>query len=302
MTRLLHFVVNRDAGRGRALAAWETVSRSIVEQAQGGGLDVDFTHSFVGDAIPFAKLAPETVLVSVGGDGSVHYVAQEAIKRGYVLGVVPAGTGNDFARNLGLPLDLPGTLRVLLFGEPHQVDAIRVNQTYVSNLAGYGIDAEVVQWIETHPWLKKIGRLGYGVVVPIVLWRHRPFDVSVLVDDHQMKSFPKASIFAIANGSRFGGGMRIAPTASPYDGELNLVVGTGLSKLAILRLFPRIYRGTHVTHPAVTCLTGHRFQIEFSGAPTAAEYDGEMYPFPQHAQVNLESGLRILLPPNHSRL
>ncbi|QSO47716.1 diacylglycerol/lipid kinase family protein [Alicyclobacillus mengziensis] len=296
MRRRLHFLVNREAGRGRALETWDEVSSSIVHQASVRGVDITFTHSFAGDPIPFHELAPDTILVSVGGDGSVHYAAQEAVKRGFVLGVVPAGTGNDFAKNLGLPSDLPGIIDVLLLGEPQPIDAVQVNNTHVFNLAGYGIDAEVVNWIESHPWIKKIGRLGYGVVVPVVLWRHRPFHVAVSVDGKELHHFPKASIFAIANGALFGGGMRIAPTASLSDGQLNLVVASGLSKFSILRLFTRIYRGTHVSHPAVTCMTGRHFIIEFSGPPTAAEYDGEAYPFPYRTEVHVQPGLRVLLP------
>ena len=292
--RRFHFVVNPDAGRGKALDIWSAISTSLEDRAAIEGVPMAMTHSFVREPLPF--LSPETILVSVGGDGSVHYAAKEAIRCGCGLAIIPGGTGNDMARNLGLPSDLDGLMDMLLKGTLHTIDVIRVNGDPVFNLAGYGIDAEVVHWIERHAWLKKVGRLGYGIVVPLVLAKHQRFQATLTTEDNVTTRFADVSILAVANGALFGGGMRIAPTACPSDGELDLVIATGLSKLGILRLFPQIYRGTHVSHPAVTYLRSRRFTIQFSHPLPAAEYDGEPYPCSIDAEVEVVPELRVLRP------
>lgn len=298
--RRLHFVVNPVAGRGRALTIWNQLQNKLSERAHTLGFAVSITHSFVGEALSDIELHPDTILVSVGGDGSVHYTAIEALKRGLRLGVVAAGTGNDYVRNLGLPVELHETIDILLTGREQAVDVIQINDNFAFNLAGYGIDAEVVHWIEKRPWLKKIGRLGYGFVVPAVLLKHRRFHLSIQCDDGELQSFRDVSIFAVANGALFGGGMKIAPGASPYDGKLNVVLACGLSKLAILRLFPKIYRGTHVTLPQVTCLTAKKLTVKFTDSQTAAEYDGEAYSLTPHAGIGIGQKIQVIMPdPEH---
>lgn len=292
--RRLHFIVNPAAGRGKALEVWSIISDSLSARADAQGVLVEITKTYVNEPLP--SLPPEVILVSVGGDGSAHYAAREALRLDCGLAIIAGGTGNDMVRNLGLPTDLDGMMDMLLTGTLHTIDVIRINADSAFNLAGYGIDAEVVHWIERHAWLKKVGRLGYGVVVPLVLWKHRRFDVTVRTENNVMKNFTNVSIFAIANAPLFGGGMRIAPMACPSDGELDLVIATGLSKLGMLRLFPQIYRGTHVSHPAVTCLRSRRFTIEFSHPLTAAEYDGERYQTPSYAEVEVVPELKVLLP------
>ena len=292
--RRFHFIVNPRAGRGKALNIWSTISNSLEDRAAIEGIPMVMTKSYVHETI--SALDPETILVSVGGDGSAHYAAKEALRLGCGLAIIPGGTGNDMARNLGLPVDLDGLMDMLLRGTLQTIDVIRINGNPVFNLAGFGIDAEVVHWIEKHAWLKKVGRMGYGIVVPLVLWKHRRFHAAVRTEDNVTYNFTNASIFAIANGALFGGGMKIAPTACPSDGQLDLVIATGLSKLGILRLFPQIYRGTHVSDRSVTYLKTRRFTIQFSHQVTVAEYDGECYDSPAWAEVEVVPDLSVLLP------
>lgn len=296
--RHLHFVVNPEAGRGRALKAWHNIVDEIRKQADLLCESVYMTHSYSGEGFTWHAEGPvsERVLVCVGGDGSVHYNAKLAFSMGVPLGIVPGGTGNDYAANLGLPHDIEGVAQTLLRGTPTPVDALTVNGQFVANLAGFGIDAEVVQWVAGHQGAKKVGKAAYAIAVPVVLSRHKSFPTILRLPEGDELRLPDVSILAIANGERFGGGMKIAPNANPQDATLDLVVASGLSKLGLLRLFPKIYSGAHITDVHVTRFCATSLEIEFPGRIPSAEYDGEPYNTGKTLSVELSRGLRVLMP------
>jgi len=301
--RHLHFIVNPNAGRGRASTVWRDLSSKIVGYAESQGIQIKSSNSTSlnngsteGAIQELNNLASNTILVAVGGDGTVHFAARQALQLGLPLAVVPCGTGNDYACTMQLPRDLTALMEMLLTGTPTAVDTIRINNNYAFNVAGYGLDAEIVQRIEHYPQLKRLGRLGYGIILPTALRKHNPFSVRINQPDSGQTTFSNVHLVAIANGTQFGGGMKIAPGASVTDGKAEVIIVSGLTKMRLLQLFPKIYTGTHTSLPQVHQFTTKGFQLEFTDTAPVAEYDGELYPAAQILNIDVVTGLRMILP------
>lgn len=307
--RHLHFLVNSQAGRGRAQAAWLEVKSYLTSRgysmvsggysAHSASRSMESREYSVSDAVDstfdFSQLPRTSILVALGGDGSIHYAATTAVTHGFTLGIIPAGTGNDFASALGIPPEPLQALQTILSGQTKMVDVIKANNQFIFNAGGFGLDASVVHFIEANPWLKRRGSLGYSLSLPIVLGRFQPFSMT-LRGERQEQGFKKVSLVAVTNGPSFGGGMKLVPTANLFDGRIEVCVVDELPKPELLRVFPRIFKGTHVTHPCVHIYQGERFEVEFARKRNYGQYDGE--PIETTERVNIEvmpRQLQILL-------
>jgi diacylglycerol kinase (ATP) len=245
-------VVNPAAGRGRAARIWAAAVAGLdagldgVECVLSGG---------PGDARRLAGAAVTRGLqrvVAVGGDGTVSEVADALVGTPLALGVVAAGTGNDFARALGVPRAPPLALRVALDGGCRKIDVgqVRTTQggsTFV-NVAGCGFDAEVV--CRTRSARAGGGWLVYFAGVVRTLRGFRPPLVQIECTGQPARRRRVVGI-AVANGPRYGGGMRIAPGAALDDGWLDVCVLGDVGAVRLAAMLPRIYAGTHGAHPAV---------------------------------------------------
>ena len=185
------------------------------------------------------------------------------------LGLVPAGSGNDGARAIGLPLDPSTALQCVMRGRLRQVDLARVGQRrYVSVLAA-GFDARVSARTGLLP--TGLGRLRYPLAALAALPTLQPAAYRLEVDGELMPA--EAVLVAVANGSSYGGGMRIVPTARLDDGLLDVLVAAPVRPVQMLRLLPAVYRGGHVAHPAVRVLRARILRMH--GPPLTAYADGE---------------------------
>ncbi|OFW78932.1 MAG: hypothetical protein A2201_07545 [Alicyclobacillus sp. RIFOXYA1_FULL_53_8] len=308
----LHFLVNSRAGRGRATKAWHALEAYLqslpsmrageVHTSTNNSVPADDSSSAVvytvSDAtditFDYGRLTPDTVLVAVGGDGSVHHAAAQAVRHNLLLGIIPAGTGNDYATMLGLPEDPIAALRLVLDGSVRLLDVIWVDKELLINAGGFGLDASVVHYIEKHPWLKRLGSLGYSISLPVVLGRYQPYSVTIQAHA-QSRHYEQVSLLAITNGPSFGGGMRVVPGANATDGQLEVCVVSKLSKLSLLALFPRIFRGTHITHPSVHIHRGDAFAITMQRLDHHGELDGEPIEVANEVTIRMQAaGLRVL--------
>lgn len=272
--RHLHFLINSKAGGGRAAAAWLQLQKELHRIGEGSEV-VSFTFSDAFDVgFDYSQLRPNTVLVVVGGDGSLHHAASIALAHDLVLGIIPAGTGNDFASTLAVPRDPGEALQCILSGQVRSMDIIAANKELILNAGGYGLDASVVHFVEANPWLKRSGSLSYSLSVPLVMGRFRPFSLSLLGPNID-EEFENVSLVIVANGPSFGGGMKIVPMADPFDGQIEVCVVAGISKSGLLRIFPRIFRGGHVSSPGVHIYRGERFSLKFLRSRHYGQYDGE---------------------------
>lgn len=186
-------------------------------------------------------------LVVVGGDGTFHLALQELVGSECALVPVPAGRGNDLASCLGLGAE---PRRLIERVTEHPVDAIDVGRAGRIAFAvhcGVGFDSEAAQWANQQRVAS--GILAYPLSVLRTLWHFRPPRLTV---EHAGGRFDgEATLVVCANCWRFGGGMRIAPEASIRDGLLDVVVVRKVSRPMLLAIFPLVYFGRHVGHPAV---------------------------------------------------
>jgi diacylglycerol kinase (ATP) len=184
------------------------------------------------------------------------------------------------ARTLGIPADPVLAADFLFENEPIPMDAVRYRCSsgdgYSLNIAGVGFDASVAQRInDGFRFLK--GTTAYLAAVLQCLASYRPVRLTIAVDGETFET--SAMLCAVANARYYGGGMKIAPNASVDDGLIDVVVVGGISKPEFLRQFPRVFKGTHLSHPAVKCLRGRTVRID-SSEPIPVLADGEIVGLP----------------------
>ncbi|MCL5981003.1 MAG: diacylglycerol kinase family lipid kinase [Firmicutes bacterium] len=247
MTVRPFFIVNPEANNGRALPHWEAVRVHLDSR----GIKYDF--AFSRDADDVERLAKEaaqskgTLVVGVGGDGTLSRIASALVGSGAVLGVIPAGTGNDFARSFGIPLERAAACEVLLNGEDVPLDLGRYNGRFFLNVTGAGLDAAVV--VDANRLKRFLGSLAYLAALVRQLATYRPCLLQITLDGQQIKE--EAWLVSVANGRYYGGGMQVAPQADTGDGLADVIVVGRMPRLKFLYMFPKVYSGRHVLLPSV---------------------------------------------------
>jgi len=309
-------VVNPTAGLGKG----KNTGAHAIEYFTAQGHSVhDLTAGNARDALARARAACMEhldALVVVGGDGMVHLGVNAVIGTPTPLGIVPAGSGNDFARALGLsPRNKTGALHAintaLKNGTVQHVDAVQVEpylppahqnrltlgaqgtdaysesvrRWYVGTLS-MGLDAAVNAQANSYRWPS--GHLKYLRAVIACVARFKPYGYALTIDGHRFES--AGTLAAVSNAPMIGGGIRIAPQAKLNDGLMDVTFAQPLKLTGILKVFPKLYRGTHLNDPAVTVYTAREVIIEptESGAfPPIAMADGEVVgPVPLKARVH----------------
>jgi len=288
-------IANPAAGRGRGRKLLPHLASAL----SAAGRNIDLSVS--ADPEHGRRLAREAFargngVLACGGDGTVSDLAGVAAETGGLLGIVPAGSGNDFARDLGFdhrrPLDALDTLE---HGRVVHVDLGRVGERWFGAVAGTGFDAEANRWANTVRHLS--GTPLYVLAVLRTLATYRPRRFRITLDDREPREV-RAWLLVVGNGSSYGGGMRVAPAARLNDGLLEVIVVGPLSRPQFLRTFPKVFRGTHVTHPLVEQQQCARIRIESSEpeAPIEVYASGERVgPLPVEVEV-VPRALRVMVP------
>ena len=208
-------------------------------------------------------------VIVVGGDGMVHLAVQELALSKTPLALVPAGTGNDFARTLGLNLEKPlENLKVALLRSPEAVDLGVVNDRFFAEILSTGFDSIVNERANSFKRIK--GRMKYNIAILLVLSTFKPKTYRFRIDGITFES--KAMLIAVSNGQSYGGGMRITPDASIDDAQFDVMILGPVSRFEFLRVFPKVFTGKHVSHPAVKILKGKEVEID---SDAIAYADGE---------------------------
>jgi len=287
------FIVNPSAGSGRAMRAWRRLQELV-----GAPLAGRFTKG-LGHASELAVEAAQEgypLVVAVGGDGTanetVNGLMQLPPHRRPAFGQLPAGTGNDFARNVGLPRRVDQWARMLREPRLRSLDLGEVNGRFFLNATGVGFDAEVAYLADKMPTLIA-GTFTYMVSLAVKLFTYRSQPMRIQVDDTRLEE--RCFLTAVGNLPHFGGGIRICPGARADDGLFEVVVVGDVSHLEVLRVLPRAFSGNHVTHPKVRVLAGRRVIID-SDAPLHLQADGEVFSgLPAHFEVH-PAALQLLVP------
>lgn len=241
-------------------------------------------------------------LVVVGGDGMVNLGVNLVVGTKVPLGIVPSGTGNDMARGLGIPHeDTEAAIRALeaaLAAGPRTIDAARIRwddagepgERWFACALSAGFDAIVNERANAMRHPKGPSRYILALLAELV--RLRPIRYRLDLDGRVVEV--DANLVAVGNNVSFGGGMKITPDALVDDGLLDVCVVRPLSRVNFLRIFPRVFQGTHVSHPNVTIERAKRVRIEAEGI--VAYGDGErIAPLPIDVEV-VPGVLRVLAP------
>jgi diacylglycerol kinase (ATP) len=272
-------IVNPIAGAGRAgrLLGWieerlrrRPEARLVVTKAAGEA------HRTAADAG-----GTHDRIIAVGGDGTVQEVVNGLLDGGVAragLGIVPVGSGNDLARSLGLPREAGRAWTIAIGRGEVPTDVARARsgdgrQRWFASAGGIGFDAQVAAAMATRSGWQR-GRAGYLLTTLAELKRFRNRSVRITLDDEVIER--EVLFVAITNGSYYGGGMKISPSASVHDGLLDLCIVGNVSRLTVIQQLPHLYRGTHTRHPAVETRRGRRVEVE-GDAETLVHLDGEPF-------------------------
>jgi diacylglycerol kinase (ATP) len=205
----------------------------------------------------------------IGGDGMVHLAVQELANRDIPLALIPAGTGNDFARSLNLPLDDPlQLLETYATTSPTHLDLGLVNNKIFADILSTGFDSVVNERANRMRVIK--GRMKYNIAILLELSTFKPKNYEFRVDSVSFTT--KAMLIAVSNGISYGGGMKVTPNAELDDGLFDIMVLGPVSKIEFLKVFPKVFSGGHISHPAVKILRGKEVSIT---SDAVAYADGE---------------------------
>jgi diacylglycerol kinase (ATP) len=212
-------------------------------------------------------------LIAVGGDGLVNLCLQKVAEKDVILGVVPAGTGNDFARAVGFyGKSVSEIFSIILNRTPEKIDLGKIvtksGSRWFVQVLSTGFDAVVNSVANRVKWPK--GKSKYTIATIIVLSRFRKIAYKIQIDDQILDQ--DVMLLSVANGECYGGGMRICPGASNSDGVFDILVVRPVSKLVLLTIFPKVFKGNHIPHPKIDLYQGRK--IKLSG-DALAYADGE---------------------------
>ncbi|MGX1674749.1 diacylglycerol kinase [Streptomyces sp. NPDC055400] len=275
MTSEITLFVNPTAGRGRGAQAAQPAASAL----RAAGFSV---RTVVGedadDALTRARAAVHDgtgALIAVGGDGMANLALQAVAGTRTPLGVIAVGTGNDFARSLGLPVRDPAAAGALV---ADALDGARVRELDLGRAAGHwfgtvlasGFDSRVNDRGNRMRW--PVGRFKYDLAIVAELAAFKPIPYRITLDDGPALEV-EATLVAVGNGTSYGGGMKICAGADMTDGLFDITVVGDCSRATLLKVFPRVYKGTHLDHPVVTVHRAKKVELAAEGITGYA--DGE---------------------------
>jgi diacylglycerol kinase (ATP) len=289
-------LVNPNAGRGRA----RFVLREALEVMPRAGVEIDVQESrnaqhLLALARRAAAEKPDAV-VSLGGDGTHHYVLNGIVGSELPLGIIPCGSGNDFAKGLGIPTKARAAAEVLRAGNVRRVDLGRVGNTVYGCIAGAGFDSVVTRYANER--VRRLrGSCAYAWSILRCLSSYCPERLEIVSD---VQEFSGEVIFVVVgNNVSYGGGIHLTPRAKLDDGLLDVCIVPYMGKLEFLRWVPRAYRGKHLRHPRIIYFQARKVSLS---ATSCLELfgDGE---FMQELPATIEivpRALPVIVPPTSS--
>jgi diacylglycerol kinase (ATP) len=306
----LTIIFNPGAGRGRARRALAEALEVL--RRPGVALEVQESRNSE-ELVEFARRAREEkpdIVVAAGGDGTVHFILQGLVGSEIPLGFLPVGSGNDFARGVGVPREPRKAAEVILLGKVREIDLARVtaagnaipargarfddrNQSAVyACIAGAGFDSVVTRFANEH--VRRIaGPVGYAWSILRCLYSFRPQPLELRSDRRDFSG--EVVLAAVGNNVSYGGGIRMTPRAQMDDGLLDVCIVPAMGRLELLRWLPGVYRGRHLAHPRILYFQARDVELS-STARMELFGDGEFIrELPARISV-IPRGLRVLAP------
>jgi YegS/Rv2252/BmrU family lipid kinase len=287
---MLSLIVNPSSGGGRAMRALPSVRAALGRHGleHHVELTLDLAHA---RELTRASITAGELPVAYGGDGLVAAIADAARGADAVIGVLPGGRGNDFARCLGLPLDPVEATAVLADGSPRAIDMGAAGDHSFLGIATCGFDSEANRIANSARLIRGRFVYTYGGLRALAGWKPASFKLRVDGVEHALYGYT----VAVANAGMQGGGMRLAPEASLDDGAFDVVMIAHLSKARFLRLLPTVFSGSHVEQDEVTILRGSSIELS-ADRPFTIYADGDpLAVLPATLQV-LPAAVRVMVP------
>lgn len=252
-------IANPAAGGGRARRAAQAAAAALAK----AGRPVELLFSAEpghGTALARAAVAEgASAVIACGGDGTISEMLPALAASGVPLGVLPFGTANDFARGLGIPRQLDRAVDYLVHGRPLAVDLGAAGDRLFCTVATFGFDAEVSQAMSAGR-VPISGALGYVYASLRQMSAFQPPVVRLTGEFGQIEG--RVLLVATGNTRSYGGGMQIVPAADPFDGKLDICIVSPVSRWTVMAVFPRVFCGRHVNHPAVRMVRSSWLRID----------------------------------------
>ncbi len=301
-------IINPVAQLGRAKALGE----DAVELFAAAGVAVDVAYSesskHAEDLGAGAADAGYATVIALGGDGIIHHVAEGLLRISAderpVFGVIPVGSGNDFARTVGIPVGVKPAVEALLATEPRALDVVQVNDKHYLQTMSFGLDAAIA--IGTEERRLRTGETGLKLYfmtgVDEIVHRMYTYEYEAELEsaDGEVSQLSGSmKLFALQNGRTYGGGFPVTPDARPDDGLLNICIARGdISKPKTLAVFALATKGKHTGSKYVSFHRARRLKLRFEenaeyGMPVC-QFDGEVYNAPTYEFQVLPRELRVL--------
>lgn len=289
---------NPTAARGRAKSRLPTIEKLLRDNSVEPDIHCSTSMGDLEQQIRAAVDSGVERLIVAGGDGSVHEAVNGIMRadKDAALGVIPIGTGNDFAKAANIPLDWQAATRLLADritsnSAIRRIDVGRMNDRYFGNGVGIGFDAKVSRIAADLSW--PIGDLIYLVAVframaDGIITPH----MKIVADDYTWDG--PLTLANISNGSWVGGMFHIAPMADHADGILDLLIVAPVSGPRILRLLPKLMQGSHMNEPEISRVGVRKLQITVS-APVPSHMDGEIMPLGTSFDIEILPGVLALI-------
>jgi len=287
-------VVNSKAGKGRA----SKLANQFEELLNSNNLPYEIIkESTYEETVTKYRLSIASgkfnKVIAIGGDGLVNLCLQEIAERNIGLAVVPAGTGNDFARAVGSHKKNVDTIfNFIASQDPTTIDLGLVTgdfgrRWYVQVLST-GFDALVNNLANRITWPR--GQIKYTLATILTLARFNPISYELIIDDKTVKQ--NLMLLSVANGETYGGGMRICPDASNSDGIFDILLVHPVSKIVLLTIFPKVFAGKHVPHPKIEIIRAKNIKLS---ANASAFADGEFVSKLPIEIANVQNALKTWL-------
>ena len=271
---MFHIIINPEGGKGKSLKALEQVEsilkarnvEYVVHKTEYAGHATEITREL--------SKTPDTKIIMMGGDGSFNEILNGVENFDNVtLGIVPCGSGNDFIKKSGHPLDVAKALEVVLSGNVEYCDYIQLDDRRCLNVLGAGMDVDVL--LEYAKRTHGPAKMRYYMAFFHVLAHTRFHHLRLTVDDGEPME-RNVFMIGIGNGGIIGGGIPICPSAAPYDGELSIVVVNEMKKSKILVELPGFLSAKHVKKPYTEVFSGKKIHLEILD-DSKFEADGEIF-------------------------
>ncbi len=292
------FIINPVAGKGKGLEFEEKIHNIFRELNYSYEIIVTKKSGYAIEEVKKITSKEKCIVYSIGGDGTLNEVLNGIIGSDSSLAVIPAGSGNDFARTLYGDIKLSNILEDLIYGEDKVIDVAKLNNKYYLNISSIGFDASVVNNARNYKKYKFIsGPMAYVIGIIKSLLTFKPMELIFKVDDTELKG--KMYLIAVANGKFYGGGIKIAPNAKIDDGLLDVYAIKKPKIHRLIRFLPKVVKGKDTSKvEEIKYIKCKKISVKAKEKATV-NIDGEILFFKDLTFEIIPDSLKVRVPKKH---